>query len=65
MLTEIETNRLLQNVTEEQKQMLADTLNEVTGQTCYTVKTIDRYTNSRIPNRLLQPVKRFLLNEVL
>ena len=65
MLTEQQTKELLSLLTKQQKQELADTLNSITGReapSLYSVATIDKYITTRIPNKLLQPIKRYLLN---
>ena len=65
MINESETNQILKLLNPTQKKEVAAYLNKIKSQNSYSEKTIDRYIKTRIPSKLLQPVKRWLLNSKL
>ena len=64
MINESQTNHSLNQLNEKQKKELALHLNKITSQKSYSAETINRYIKIRIPNKLLQPIKRWLLNNL-
>jgi hypothetical protein len=65
MINESQTKQLLKLLNPTQKKELAAYLNEISSQNSYSEKTINRYIKTRIPSKLLQPIKRWLLNSKL
>ena len=68
MINEIETNQLLGQLDQQQKKELTDHLNQISGLggkvNSYSSITLDKYIKTRIPVKLLQPIKRWLLNNL-
>ena len=65
MINESETNQILKLLNPTQKKRLAAHLNNLSSRSStdsYSNQTIDKYIETRIPLKLLQPVKRWLLN---